>query len=151
MVLACHLCALCVMSCYTGSHLWLTGMRDPQSNLDSHTIILLQPLEDKRSRTFLDFETVGKAVDGGIPPPCSPPAAELSGLRRMKRMAAAGVCGLFEKRLKELNPTKRQLTYDVQGAFVARQHAELCCSELDSDLTQSAAQTSSTSSTTCRT
>ena len=42
-------------------------MRVPQSDLDSHTIVLLQPLGDRRSRTFLDFETVGKAVDGGIP------------------------------------------------------------------------------------
>ena len=45
----------------------LTGLRVPQSDLDSHTIVLLQPLTDKRSRTFLDFETVGKAVDGGVP------------------------------------------------------------------------------------
>ena len=48
-------------------HLGLTGMRDLQSELESHTIVLLQPLTDRRSRTFLDFETVGKAVDGGIP------------------------------------------------------------------------------------
>lgn len=32
---------------------------------------------------------------------------------------SAGICGLFEKRLKELNPTRRQITYDVQGAAVA--------------------------------
>ena len=47
--------------------LCLTALRDPQSDLDSHTIVLLQPLADRRSRTFLDFETVGKAVDGRMP------------------------------------------------------------------------------------
>lgn len=47
--------------------LCLTGMRTQQSDLDSHTIVLLQPLTDRRSRTFLDFETVGKAVDGAVP------------------------------------------------------------------------------------
>ncbi len=102
--------------------LWLTGVHDPQSNLDSHTIILLQPVPDRRSRTFLDFETVGNAVDGTIP--------HLAGLQRLQvcgalnAPAAAGVCGLFEKRLKELNPTRRQITYDVQGALLARQRAD---------------------------
>ncbi len=35
-----------------------------QDGLNSHTIVLLQPLPDKRSRTYLDFETVGEAVNG---------------------------------------------------------------------------------------
>ena len=61
----------------------LTGTREPQSFLlDSHTILLLQPLPDRRSRTFLDFETVGKAVDGGISEPCR--AADTPDLRLMK-------------------------------------------------------------------
>lgn len=89
-------------------------MRVAQANLHSHTIILLQPLPDRRSRTFLDFETVGKAVDGVR-------VLAWQGSRHitdmvLKRGGASGVCGLFEKRLKELNPQKRQITYDVQGA-----------------------------------
>ncbi|KAK9822635.1 hypothetical protein WJX81_001605 [Elliptochloris bilobata] len=68
------------------------------TGLNSHTIILLQPLPDRRSRTFLDFDTVGKAIDG--------------------------VCGLFEKRLKELNPTRRQITYDVQDLFTFIDHMQ---------------------------
>ena len=27
------------------------------------------------------------------------------------------MCGLFEKRLKESNPDRRQITYDVQGMY----------------------------------
>eukprot|EP00854_Cymbomonas_tetramitiformis_P000585 gene585-986_t len=56
-----------------------------------HTIILLQPTANKTSRTFLDFETVPLAMDG--------------------------VCQLFEKRLKDLNPTMRNITYDITDLY----------------------------------
>ncbi len=55
-----------------------------------HTIILVQPA-GKPSRTFLDFETVPAAMDA--------------------------VCQLFEKRLKELNPSMRSITYDVNDLY----------------------------------
>ena len=57
----------------------------------SHTILLVQPVANKASRTYSDFETVPQAVDG--------------------------VLALFEKRLKELNPQMRQITYDINDLY----------------------------------
>ena len=57
----------------------------------SHTILLVQPTAAKSSRTFSDYETVTAAMDG--------------------------VCALFEKRLKELNPQMRQITYDINDLY----------------------------------
>lgn len=57
----------------------------------SHTIILVQPTPSKASRTFSDYESVVKALDG--------------------------VCAMFEKRLKELNPQMRQITYDINDLY----------------------------------
>jgi len=57
----------------------------------SHTILLVQPVANKASRTYSDFETVPQALDG--------------------------VLALFEKRLKELNPQMRQITYDINDLY----------------------------------
>ena len=57
----------------------------------SHTIVLVQPTPSKASRTFSDYESVVQALDG--------------------------VCGMFEKRLKELNPQMRQITYDINDLY----------------------------------
>ncbi|CAL8469589.1 g9130 [Coccomyxa elongata] len=57
----------------------------------SHTIILVQRTQAKNSRTFLDYETLSRAVDG--------------------------ICALFERDLKEKYPHQRELTYDVQQLF----------------------------------
>lgn len=57
----------------------------------SHTIVLVQPTNSKASRTFSDYESVSQAMDG--------------------------VCAMFEKRLKELNPQMRQITYDINDLY----------------------------------
>ena len=59
--------------------------------MNRHTIILVQPTAGKASRTFADFETVPLAMDG--------------------------VCQMFEKRLKELNPSMRSITYDINDLY----------------------------------
>lgn len=50
----------------------------------AHTILLVQSSSNKTSRTWSDFETVSAACDG--------------------------VCQLFEKRLKDMNPSMRSIT-----------------------------------------
>lgn len=70
----------------------------------------------------------------------------------LKHGGALGVCGLFEKRLKELNPTKRQITYDVQGAGqgdLSLAWTGRSCTRLN--FLRVPLQTCSPSSTTCRT
>lgn len=56
-----------------------------------HTILLMQASRNKATRTYLDYETVSLAMDG--------------------------LCNLFEKKLRELNPVKRSLTYDVNDLY----------------------------------
>lgn len=56
-----------------------------------HTILLLQPDAAKASRTYFDFQALEEALQG--------------------------VCAVFEGRLRELNPGRAQLTYDVADLF----------------------------------
>ena len=58
--------------------------------MTQHTILLVQT-GAVSTRTFSDYETVPAAMDG--------------------------VCGMFEKRLKALNPSMRQITYDINDLF----------------------------------
>jgi hypothetical protein len=54
----------------------------------SHTIVLVQFSQNKNSRTYADYPTIPKAMDG--------------------------IVKLYEARLKELNPRMGNITYDVK-------------------------------------
>lgn len=56
-----------------------------------HTIILLQATTSRSGRTFLDYDSTSEAMDG--------------------------ICGLFEKRLRDVNPTLRNITYDITDLY----------------------------------
>jgi len=56
-----------------------------------HTIVLVQYTIEHATRTYMDYETVPLAMDG--------------------------VCQIFEKRLKELNPTLQNITYDITDLY----------------------------------
>eukprot|EP00803_Ostreobium_quekettii_P000934 evm.model.scf_414EXC.2 EVM.evm.TU.scf_414EXC.2 scf_414EXC:12463-16251(-) len=56
-----------------------------------HTILLIQGTRNKATRTYLDYESVPLAMDGLI--------------------------NLFEKKLRELNPSIRSLTYDINDLY----------------------------------
>ena len=58
----------------------------------SHTILLLQFLPDETSKTFIDYDDIGRCVDG--------------------------VCQLYEQRLRLQNTEKREVTYDVHQLFL---------------------------------
>ncbi|KAG7670191.1 hypothetical protein Ndes2526A_g06524 [Nannochloris sp. 'desiccata'] len=60
---------------------------------NSHTIVLVQPTIDKYTRTFYDFGTLSEAL--------------------------AGICDLFENRLRELNRSSGlvELRYEVADLF----------------------------------
>eukprot|EP00249_Psilotum_nudum_P010253 c22430_g1_i3 orf=674-991(-) len=58
---------------------------------NKHTIILIQTSPSRASRTFMDFDTVAQAMDG--------------------------ICGLYEKKLKDLNPTLRNISYDISDLY----------------------------------
>ena len=61
------------------------------SEAGKHTILLMQPTANKASRTFMDYETVAACMDG--------------------------VCGMFERELKRLNPQLRNITYDISDLY----------------------------------
>ena len=57
----------------------------------SHTIILIQYTNQYNSRGYLDFPSVGDAMDGLVK--------------------------MYELKLKELNPSKSNITYDIQHLY----------------------------------
>ncbi|GAB4821677.1 hypothetical protein N2152v2_008723 [Parachlorella kessleri] len=69
----------------------LTSMLGLMQGDRAHTILLMQTGPDKRSRTFMDYETVTLAMDG--------------------------LCSTFERKLKELNPNLRSITYDIGDLY----------------------------------
>ncbi|KAL1290980.1 hypothetical protein HN51_059532 [Arachis hypogaea] len=56
-----------------------------------HTIILIQSSHNRATRTFMDFESVTQAMDG--------------------------ICALYERKLKELNPAIRNFSYDIADLY----------------------------------
>ena len=67
-----------------------------------HTIVLVQFFDKLSSRTFSDFESVEKAMDG--------------------------VCQLFEQKLKSMHPNRHKITYDISELFeYLDQLKDLCC------------------------
>ncbi|XP_013620151.1 PREDICTED: enhancer of rudimentary homolog [Brassica oleracea var. oleracea] len=56
-----------------------------------HTIILLQNSPSRATRTFMDYDSIGQAMDG--------------------------ICGLYERKLKEINPSLRNLSYDIADLY----------------------------------
>ncbi|RDX81305.1 Enhancer of rudimentary-like protein, partial [Mucuna pruriens] len=56
-----------------------------------HTIILMQTSQNRATRTFMDFESITQAMDG--------------------------ICALYERKLKELNPAIRNLSYDIVDLY----------------------------------
>lgn len=58
---------------------------------NQHTILLIQTTGAQSSRTFSDYESVAQMAEA--------------------------VCGMFEKRLKGLNPSMRSITYDINDLY----------------------------------
>ncbi|KAF7830366.1 enhancer of rudimentary-like protein [Senna tora] len=56
-----------------------------------HTIILMQTSQNRATRTFMDYESISQAMDG--------------------------ICALYERKLKELNPAIRDLSYDIADLY----------------------------------
>ncbi|CAI0438562.1 unnamed protein product [Linum tenue] len=56
-----------------------------------HTIILMQASPNRATRTFMDFGSISQAMEG--------------------------ICGLYERKLKEINPALRNLSYDIADLY----------------------------------
>jgi hypothetical protein len=56
-----------------------------------HTIVLVQPTNNPSTRTYTYYENVSAAMDG--------------------------ICRMFEKKLKELNPSINSITYDISDLY----------------------------------
>ncbi|KAK9836874.1 hypothetical protein WJX74_010065 [Apatococcus lobatus] len=75
----------------------------------AHTIVLIQPTPAKGTRSFRDYETVSQS--------------------------AAGICQLFEEKLKQQNPGLRQLEYSIEDLwFFIDSHADMSALVYDSKL-----------------
>eukprot|EP00906_Rhabdomonas_costata_P006604 RCo009613 len=70
--------------------------------MNGHTIVLVQPLKNKATRTYADYETLAEALDG--------------------------VCQIYETRLKQDNPQFRNITYDITDLLTFLDNiADLSC------------------------
>ncbi|KAK8953380.1 hypothetical protein KSP40_PGU012152 [Platanthera guangdongensis] len=58
---------------------------------NKHTIVLIQASQNRSTRTFMDFDSISQAMDG--------------------------LCGLYERKLKEINPTISNISYDITDLY----------------------------------
>ncbi|KAG6772907.1 hypothetical protein POTOM_024336 [Populus tomentosa] len=56
-----------------------------------HTIVLMQNSQNRSTRTFMDYDSISQAMDG--------------------------ICTLYERKLKDLNPANRNITYDIADLY----------------------------------
>nr|XP_051193807.1 enhancer of rudimentary homolog [Lolium perenne] len=56
-----------------------------------HTIILMQPSQNRGTRTFMDYNSVNHALDG--------------------------ICGLYERKIRDINPMIPNITYDITDLY----------------------------------
>ncbi|XP_020269772.1 enhancer of rudimentary homolog [Asparagus officinalis] len=56
-----------------------------------HTIILMQTSHNRATRTFMDYDSITQAMDG--------------------------ICALYERKIKDINPTVRNITYDIADLY----------------------------------
>ncbi|KAL8130031.1 hypothetical protein V2J09_019186 [Rumex salicifolius] len=61
----------------------------PQAN--RHTIVLMQTSPNRATRTFMDYQSINQAVEG--------------------------ICGLYERKLKEINPARHDMSYDISDLY----------------------------------
>ncbi|KAJ6924925.1 hypothetical protein NC652_018011 [Populus alba x Populus x berolinensis] len=55
----------------------------------------MQNSQNRSTRTFMDYDSISQAMDG----------------------AFAGICTLYERKLKDLNPANRNITYDIADLY----------------------------------
>ncbi|KAF8400485.1 hypothetical protein HHK36_013783 [Tetracentron sinense] len=77
-----------------------------------HTIILMQTSQNRASRTFMDYESV-KFASTDQPPQVassySDPASSAP--------CSLGICRLYERKLRDLNPAIGNITYDIADLY----------------------------------
>ena len=63
----------------------------PRGQQNNHTIVLLQYTGQLQTRTYIDFESSGVAMDA--------------------------IVKMYEQKLKELNPQVKNITYDISDLY----------------------------------
>lgn len=72
----------------------------------SHTILLTQPSRNKASRSYSDHETTSLAVEG----------TSIKDFRLLMNLFLE-IIKSYEAKLKEMNPTVRDITYDIKDLY----------------------------------
>ncbi|KAG6436515.1 hypothetical protein SASPL_101416 [Salvia splendens] len=106
-----------------------------------HTIILMQTSQHRGSRTFMDYESISQAMDAELMAFVG--EFRLQNLNSLTHsmnnecwlliyrcafqdpmlkvyvfhLISAGICGLYERKLKDLNPAIRNITYDISDLY----------------------------------
>ncbi|KAL6345830.1 hypothetical protein AAG906_017586 [Vitis piasezkii] len=83
------------LSHFSPSSLKVSATNDSLSSslnmANRHTIILMQTSQNRATRTFMDYDSISQAMDG--------------------------ICGLYERKLKDLNPANQNITYDIADLY----------------------------------
>ena len=83
-----------------------------------HTIVLVQTTASRATRTFHDYEGIGVAMDGApLPHPARAPRGAAARADCGELARAAGICAMYEQKLKAQNPSHRNITYDISDLF----------------------------------
>ncbi|TVU29291.1 hypothetical protein EJB05_20851, partial [Eragrostis curvula] len=78
-----------------------------------HTIILMQPSQNRASRTFMDYNSINHALDGMIIY-----RAFLMHLTHYNdKVKKKGICGLYERKIRDINPMVPNITYDISDLY----------------------------------
>ncbi|WMV40295.1 hypothetical protein MTR67_033680 [Solanum verrucosum] len=87
-----------------------------------HTIVLMQTSQNRATRTFMDYESISQAMDGDTSH--SQMVTFMEACKTLSRICCyrphdkkEGICALYERKLKELNPAIREITYDISDLY----------------------------------
>lgn len=89
------------------------------SDIQSHTILLVQPTKRPEGRTYADYESVNECMEGRIV------LLIIKGKINVMNNSNAefffslikGVCKMYEEHLKRMNPNSPSITYDISQLF----------------------------------
>ncbi|CAN1184889.1 Enhancer of rudimentary homolog [Linum perenne] len=90
-----------------------------------HTIILMQASPNRATRTFMDYGSVSQAMEGCLPAFLifffslfSTICIIFTHIFNCHLLPEIpGICGLYERKLKEINPALRNISYDIADLY----------------------------------
>lgn len=108
-----NLCYFCAARLQTGcAARHSASARATAAMSGTHTIVLIQQNSSKKSCAYYDRDSVDEAMDGA-----RRRCRSSDGARALTRARWAEIVKRYEEKLKQLNPTMKNITYDIADLF----------------------------------